>query len=178
MEEQIVATDGKVLAAMIAAITSIFLAIFGIFTSYIALKNSNKASESAKRSEQVRLKATIVGEDVMSKLTNIIKASDRASGIINKYKGKVPEDIFKNKLLPDLKPLGEDVIELKYLMYSTAIYTTEEIRLAFLKTVGKLMPEEGAGVNLADWPSFVSGIKENHRQIAALFYNEYLKGTL
>jgi hypothetical protein len=160
----------EVIAALVSAIGSLILAIIGIFISFNAQKTANKASEDAKRVEQVRLKATDVGEQVLSKMAEVIISSETILFLLNHRKEKILTiEETKNYFVP----VGKNASALLNLIYSSAIYTTEEIRQALNET---LQPIFAGNIDFNQWQQFVNKLKGNHKQITTLFYETYLKG--
>lgn len=157
---------------IIVALISGILALVGIIIASFAQKTANKASEDAKRVEQIRLKATDIGDELMSGLTQIIISAETIAFLLQYREDKT---LSVEETTEYFSPFGQNAFELKKLLYSSALWTTEEIRHAINET---LKPIFAGNVDFNDWNSFVERLKENHRQLAELFYNTYLKGTL
>jgi hypothetical protein len=60
-------------------------------------------------------------------------------------------------------------------MYSTAIYSTPEIRA---RVEALLAPLQSGHVDLANWDHFVSELQNHHGELATLFRETYLKTIL
>jgi len=164
--------EPKVTTALISAIGSLVIAIVGIFISRNAQKTANKASEAAKRTEQIRLKATDVGDKILSQLAGIIIISESILVLLNH---KVEKSLSHEEIEKYFVPMGKDLSELIRLLYSSAIYTTEKIRFTITETIAPILARN---VDFKKWQQFVDKLKENHEQIAAEFYETYLKATL
>lgn len=163
--------EPEVIAALVSASFSLVMAILGIFISKNAQKIANRASEDSKRVEQIRLKATEVGEELLSKIASIIILADTVLIILNSH---VDKGLTKDELDNYFKPIGKNVSELINLLYSSAIYTTAEIRHTLSETVKPIL---AGNVDFKDWDKFVNRLKENHQLLATLFFDTYLKGT-
>lgn len=162
----------EIIAALVAAGASLVVSVIGIITARSAQNTVAEIQELAKQSEQIRIKATLAGELLLEEFANIIVLSE---GLVTYLSITKKKSLSLEEIKERFVPIGKALAKIRHLMYSTAIYTTPEIRReveAFLSPItGKMMDYE-------QWPAFVSLLREHHSKLADYFRNTYLPSGL
>lgn len=164
--------DLAALGALITATASLGVAVFSMVTAGKAKEVAARVEESAKQSEQVRAHATRAGDEILSTSADIIIAAETVQFFLAR---RAKKTLDEREVLELFKPMTDPVHKMRQVMYSTEIYTTEEIR----NDVSKLLQSFVAGnVEFEDWDEFVEDLKKQHSKIATSFRKAYLSSVL
>lgn len=160
--------DTGVTIALISSISGIVLAAFSLVTSRHAKSLVLQAEENAKRSEQIRLKATAAGEELLEAFANLIIQMESFLTRMEKYNDYSPSEQIVREYW---EPIGESAHRMQHLVYSSAIYTTPEIRESIQSV---LQPIFKGGVDFQKMKDFVDRLRASHFELARQFRFHYL----
>ncbi len=164
--------DLAALSALITATASLGVAVFSMVTAEKAKRAAARVEESAKQSEQVRIHATQAGKEILSTSADLIIAAETVQFFLAR---RAKKTLDEHEALELFKPMTDPIHKMRQIMYSTEIYTTEEIR----NDVSKLLQSFIAGnVNFEDWDEFVFNLRKEHSKIATSFRKAYLSSVL
>ena len=155
--------------ALVTALGSLILAIFGLVTSGKAKQLALRAEETSKRSEQVRLRATAAGEALLAAMAELMLT---AEGILFRLSTRTGEILTLEEVQQYAAPIEKATSEIRRIMYSTALYTTPAIRESLENLLGPIHRGE-ADFSLAE--SFVVALRAELSAVAAMFHDTYLK---
>jgi len=162
----------ETVGALIAAAASLGVAVFSVVTAGKARRLVARVEEDAKQSEQVRIHATEAGVEILKISADLIIAAETVHFFLLRRAKKVLEESETRELF---KPMTEPVHRMRQIMYSTEIYTTEEIR----SDVSNLLQSFIAGnVSFEDWDEYVEKLRKQHSKIATSFRKTYLSNAL
>ena len=164
--------ETQITVALIAAISSLGVAIFSLLTSRRAKVLVLRAEEQGKRTEQIRLKATESGEKLLKELSNLIIA---LQGIHWRIKRREKE----HEIYPDdvNKAISKSILNTNHFIYETAIYTTPEIRQKIVYMVEILTDPDGDAFRVENIESTMDQLINIHTEVSELFKHTYLEGN-
>lgn len=168
--------QAEVIAAIVTAVAGLVFAIVNLFVSRDAKKTAERAEELSKRTEQVRIKATEWGEKLLSTMADIIIQSETILFYIKDFPGLKSSNELTIEYLPKM---AKSVGEIRTMMYSSALYTTPDIRNRISTTLEPFHRPGGIPIEEPEkWELFVKNLRRNHSELVDLFFNRYLKGAL
>jgi H+/gluconate symporter-like permease len=162
----------EIIAALIAAVASLAVALFSVFSSREAKKIASRAEEATKRSEQIRVKATESGEKLLTALADVLIASETVEFILAQRSEKV---LTQEETTTYFEPIGTGAAHIKRLLYSSAIYLSPEVRESIEDL---LRPIFQGRIDFTKWGQFLQNMRREHSQIAKLFRETYLTPLL
>ena len=163
-------SEPAVLVALIAAITSLVGAILSHLSSRKADTLARRAEEAGKRSEQLRLKGTEAGEKIFKEIAVFMIKVEKVQFLLHRQEMRLTEE----QIVQEFVPLGEAAKEIRTILYSTAIYTTAEIKKSIIDVLDKI----GTTVPWPEWLELVQDLQKAVFGLSEYFYDAYLRGGI
>ena len=161
--------SAEIIAALIGAGGVVVAAIIGLIRRPRVSPDGGD-EEAARRSEQVRVKATQAGEALMKELAAVIRLAEEFEGFLA---GTGATPVPPQVVAQYVAPISQAYLKIKRLMYETTIYITPEIRRDVEESFAPLTAPQR--VELANWPEFVEHLRQSQSKIADHFKNTYLR---
>jgi len=155
--------------ALITAVGSLIVAVFGLVTSGKAKQLALRAEKTSKGAEQVRLRAIGAGEALLAAMAELMLT---AEGILFRLSSRTGEVLTLEEAQQYATAIERAISEIRRIMYSTALYTTPAIRERLENLLGPIQRGK-ADFSLAE--SFVVALRAELSDVAAMFHGTYVK---
>jgi hypothetical protein len=167
------AMNPQIVAALVTAGASLIVSVIAYVRAMESQRYAVKVGEAAKRSEQMRVKATQAGERLLEEFAEVIRL---AEGFEADLATVGAASMTAQQVVQRVAPIAKAAGKIRQLMYSTAIYTTPEIRQDVEASFAPITT--AGGVQLARWSDFVEHLRKSHLTIAEHFKSTYLEISL
>lgn len=144
----------------------------GAMWAFLTGKRNANIGEKSKRAEQIRIKATTAGEELLRNSSEfLVKLESVLFYLKATIKKTLSEDDIANGILNGMQ---NEASQMHKLLYSTSIYTTDEIRDKINKTINILFEKEGLPLEIEKLENFISQYRKNHFELSQMFFNRYV----